>query len=158
MNYNHFHSIVFWSCYTMFPLYRIAFWSVPWRTIIFCRSVVGSIRHDSCFHLERYDEMINIVYYVIHINFLIKSTDSCWKLRRGQHETSRKIYIKLQSIVKHSGLKKNKTKNILADSRKLKCREKFYRISVDWRWYPATNGSHAKLEKLKKIAKGLTGN
>ena len=88
------------------------------------RNLVGSIRHVSYFHLERYDKMIKIVHYVIHINFLIKSTDSCWKLRRGQHETSRKIYIKLRSIVKNLGLKKIKTKNILADSRKLKCREK----------------------------------
>ena len=88
------------------------------------RNVVGSIRHVSCFHLERYDKMIKIVYYVIHINFPIKSIDSCWKLRRGQHETSRKIYIKLRSIVKNLGLKKIKTKNILADSRKLKCQEK----------------------------------
>ena len=56
------------------------------------RNVVGSIRHVFCFHLERYDKMIKIVYYVIHINFPIKSTDSCWKLRRGQNETSRKVY------------------------------------------------------------------
>ena len=88
------------------------------------RNVVGSIPHVSCFHLERYDKMIKIVYYVIHMNFLIKSADSCWKLRRGQHETSWKIYIKLRSIVKNLDLKKIKTKNILADSRKLKCREK----------------------------------
>ena len=54
----------------------------------------------------------------IHINFVIKSIDSCRKLRRGQHKTSRKIYIKLRSIVKNLALKKIKTKNILADSRK----------------------------------------
>ena len=41
------------------------------------RNLVGSIRHVSYFHLERYDKMIKIVHYVIHINFLIKSTDSC---------------------------------------------------------------------------------
>ena len=114
----------------MFPLYRIAFWSVPKRPITFCmqpngnRIVVGSIRHVSCLHLERYDKMIKIVYYVIHMNFLIKSIDSWWKLRRGQHETSWKIYIKLRSIIKNLDLKKIQTKSILADPRKLKCREK----------------------------------
>ena len=56
------------------------------------RNIFGSIWHVSCFHLERYYKMIKIVYYVIHINFPIKSTDSCWKLRRGQNETSRKVY------------------------------------------------------------------
>ena len=64
------------------------------------RNVVGSIRHVSCFHLERYDKMIKNVYYVIYINFPIKSTDSCWKLRRCQHETSLEKYIKLRSILK----------------------------------------------------------
>ena len=64
------------------------------------RNVVGSIRHVSCFHWERYDKMIKNVYYVIYINFPIKSTDSCWKLRRGQHETSLEKYIKLRSILK----------------------------------------------------------
>ena len=86
------------------------------------RNNVGSIRHVSSFHLERYDKMIKIVYCVIHINFPIKSTDSCWKLRR---ETSRKLVtkyklrsikiVKLRSIVKKFGLKKIKTINILAD-------------------------------------------
>ena len=100
----------------MFPLYRIAFWSVTLRSITFCspvenRNVAGSIRHVSCFHLERYGKMIKTVYYVIHINFPIKSIDSCWKLRPGQHETSRKIYIKLRSIVKNLSLKKIWTKN-----------------------------------------------
>ena len=80
------------------------------------RNVVGSIRHVSCFHLEWHDKIIKIVYYVIHINFLIKSTDSCWELIRGQHKTSRKIYIKLRSTVKNLALKKIKTKNILANS------------------------------------------
>ena len=75
--------------------------------------------------------MIKIVYYVIHINFLIKSTDSCCKLRRGQHETSRKICIKLRNIVKKLDLKKIKTENILADSRKLKCQEK---SSPEFQW------------------------
>ena len=88
------------------------------------RNVVGSIRHVSCFHLEWHDKIIKIVYYVIHINFLIKSTDSCWKLRRGQHETSWKTYIKLRSITKNFGLNKIETKNILADSQKSNCREK----------------------------------
>ena len=117
----------------MFPLYRIAFWSVTLRSITFCspvenRNVVGSIRHVSCFHLERYDKMIKTVYYVIHINFPIKSIDSCWKLRRGQHETSRKIYIKLRRILKNLGFEKIKTKNILADCRKSKCQEKAIQI------------------------------
>ena len=35
-----------------------------------------------------------------------------------------KKYIKLRSIVKKLGLKKIKTKNILADCRKLQCQEK----------------------------------
>ena len=80
-------------------------------------NVVGSIRYVSCFHLERCDKIIKIVYYVRHTNFLIKSTDSCWKLRRGPHKTSQKIYIKLRSIVKKLALKKIETKNILPDSR-----------------------------------------
>ena len=41
------------------------------------RNIFGSIWHVSCFHLERYYKMIKIVYYVIHINFPIKSIDSC---------------------------------------------------------------------------------
>ena len=85
-------------------------------------NVVGSIRYVSCFHLERCDKIIKIVYYVRHINFLIKSTDSCWKLIRRPHKTSRKIYIKLRSIVKKLALKKTETKNILPDSRE--CQEK----------------------------------
>ena len=56
------------------------------------RNIFGSIWHVSCFHLERYYKMIKIVYYVIHINFPIKSIDSCWLLKRGQHEIYRKIY------------------------------------------------------------------
>ena len=47
------------------------------------------------------------------------------KVRRRQHETSRKI-IKLRSIVKMLHLKKLKTKNILADCRKLKWQEKVF--------------------------------
>ena len=35
-------------------------------------------------------------------------------------------YIKLRGIVKKLGLKKIKTKNILADCRKLKCQEKVF--------------------------------
>ena len=65
-------------------------------------------------------------------------------------------YIELRSIVKKWGLKKIKTKNILADWGKLKHREKFSRISVDWRWNPATIGSHLKLkveEDYKKITR-----
>ena len=56
------------------------------------RNVVGLIRHFSCFHLGRYDKMIKIVYYFIHINFPIKSVDSCSMLKRGQHDIFRKIY------------------------------------------------------------------
>ena len=56
------------------------------------KNVVASIRHVSCFHLERYNKMIKIVYYVIHVNFPIKSIDSCWMLMRGQHETYPKWY------------------------------------------------------------------
>ena len=41
----------------------------------------------------------------------------------------------IDQAVKKWGLKNIKTKNILADWwRKLKCQEKFFRISVDWRW------------------------
>ena len=60
-------------------------------------------------------------------------------------------YFKLQSIVKTLGLKKIKTKNILTD------RRYFTRISVDWQWYPATNGSHAKIKSWKRLKdyKGL---
>ena len=40
------------------------------------RNVVASIWQVSCFRLERYDKMIKIVYYVMHINFPIKQIDS----------------------------------------------------------------------------------
>ena len=77
------------------------------------RNVVGSIQHYSCFHLERYDKMIKIVYYVIHINFPIKTVDSSW-IKLVNMKFMEK-YIKLRSIVKKCGLKNIKTKNILAD-------------------------------------------
>ena len=62
------------------------------------RNVVGSIRHVSCFHLEGYDKMIQIVYFVIHINFPIKSVDSC--LIEAVNMKFMEKYIKLRSIVK----------------------------------------------------------
>ena len=86
------------------------------------RNVVGSIRHVSCFHLERYNKMIKIVYYVIHINFPIKSVDSCW--REAVNMKFMEKYIKLRITVKIWGLKNIKTKNFLADWRKVKCQEK----------------------------------
>ena len=45
----------------------------------------------SCLHLEWYDKMTKIVYYVIHINFSINLIDSCCMLRRGHNEICRKI-------------------------------------------------------------------
>ena len=86
------------------------------------RNVVGSIQRVSCFHLERYDKMIKIVYYVIHINFPIKSVDSCWIEAVNMKFAEKNI--KLRSIVKQWGLKNIKTKNILADWPKIKCQEK----------------------------------
>ena len=54
-------------------------------------------------------------------------------------------YFKLPSIVNKLGLKKFKTKNILAVCGKLKCQEKVIQNFSGGRWYPATTGSHAKL-------------
>ena len=85
-------------------------------------NVIESIRHVSCFHLERYDKMIKIVYYVIHINFPIKSVDSRW-IEVANMKMMEK-YITLRSIVKIWGFKNIKTKDILADWRKVKCQEK----------------------------------
>ena len=62
-----------------------------------------------------------------------------------------KKYIKLRSIVKNWGTKKIKTKNILADWRKLNVRKKLSRISVDRWWNPATTGSHVKLKSWKRL-------
>ena len=42
-------------------------------------------------------------------------------------------------------LEKNIKQNILDDWWKLKCQEKFFRVSVDSRWNPATVGSHGKI-------------
>ena len=57
------------------------------------RNVSESIRYVFCFHLERYDKIINKDWsHVIHTKFPIKSIDSCWMLKRGQHEICRKIY------------------------------------------------------------------
>ena len=66
--------------------------------------------------------MIKIVYYVIHINFPIKSVDSCW-IEVVNMKFMEK-YITLTSIVKTWDLKNIKTKNILAAWRKVKCQEK----------------------------------
>ena len=60
--------------------------------------------------------------YVIHINFPIKSVASYW-IEVVNMKFMEK-YIKSRSIVKKWGLKNIKTKNILADWRKLKCQEK----------------------------------
>ena len=84
-------------------------------------NVVESIQHVSYFHLERYNKMIKIVYYIIHTNFPIKPVDSCWKEVVNMKFMEK--YIKLRSIVKKWGLKNIKTKNILADRRKVKCQE-----------------------------------
>ena len=86
------------------------------------RNVVGSIQHVSCFHLDRYNKMIKIVYWVIHVNFPIKSVDSCW-IEVVNIKFMEK-YIKLRSIVKQWGLKNIKTKNFLADGRKIKWQRK----------------------------------
>ena len=48
----------------IFPLYRIALWSGCW---------IDPVRF---LFPERYDKLINIVYYVIHINIPIQSIDS----------------------------------------------------------------------------------
>ena len=61
------------------------------------RNIVGSIEHVSCFHLDWYDKIIKIVYYVIHINFPIKSVDSCWI--EVINMKFMKKYIKLRSFL-----------------------------------------------------------
>ena len=86
------------------------------------RNFVGSIQLVSGFHLEPYDKLIKIVYYVIHINFPIKSVDSCW-IEVVNMKFMEK-YITLTSTVKTWDLKNIKTKNILAAWRKVKCQEK----------------------------------
>ena len=76
------------------------------------RNVVGSIRHVTCFHLEQYDKKIKIV-----CRFMLK-------VKTWPNMKLIEKYIKLRRIVKKLGLKKIKTKNILADCRKLKYQEK----------------------------------
>ena len=93
-------------------------------------NIVGSIRHVSCFHLERYDKMIKIVYYVIHINFPIKSIDSCWLLKRGQHEIYRKIYW-ITKYSKKVWLEKNLNKKYSCWLRKIKMSGK---SSPEFQW------------------------
>ena len=66
--------------------------------------------------------MIKTVYYVLDINFPIKSPDSCCKEVVSMKCLEK--YIKLRCIVKKWGLKNSKTQNILAEWRKLKFPEK----------------------------------
>ena len=100
----------------------------------------GAIRWDNkdCLH-------------VIHINFPIKSIDSCWMLKRGQHEIYRKIYWITKYSKKVRLEKKIKQKIFLLTEENLNVRKKFSRISVDWRWNPATAGSHSKLEGWRRL-------
>ena len=66
----------------------------------------------TCFHLEQQDKKIKIV-----CRFMLK-------VKTWPNMKLIEKYIKLRRIVKKLGLKKIKTKNILADCRKLKYQEK----------------------------------
>ena len=110
----------------MFPLYRIAFRSAPWRSITFRSPMETEMLLDwsDTFPASiwsaviKSDKMIQIVYYV---NFAIKSIDSCWMLRRATLNLSKNT-----QYINKWGLNKIKTKNILADWWRV--------ISMDWLW------------------------
>ena len=60
-------------------------------------------------------------------------------------------YIELRSMVKKVRLEKLKQNIFLLTEENWNVRKKFSRISVGWRWNPATIGSHSKLESRRRL-------